>query len=262
MPLIRFADTSMGLAAPSRNEISEDMQAVPGDEALPVGDPVPDVAVGLPARRALGGRFVTLKPLEAEADAAELFGVSHASEDARRLWTYLFQGPFSDEEAMKRWLEEIQNSSDPLFFTVFEAAGGRRVGMVSYLNIVPAMRRLELGNIWYAPCAQRTRVNTEAIYLMMAHAFDDLGYRRVEWKCDSLNRRSRAAALRLGFEYEGTFGQHMVVKSRNRDTSWYTVLNSDWPNLKRNMRHWLYEAGEPRRSLAEMNRCLRGNAGA
>ncbi|MEE9230041.1 MAG: GNAT family protein [Acidobacteriota bacterium] len=241
--------------------MSKNLQAGPGNEALPVGGNVPGIPAEPPVRRALSGRMVTLNPLDAEADAAELFEVSHGSKEARRVWTYLFQGPFSDEEAMKRWLGKVQDSNDPLFFTVIEAARGRCVGMVSFLNMVPAMRRLELGNIWYAPFAQRTRVNTEAIYLMMTYAFDDLGYRRVEWKCDSLNRRSRQAALRLGFEYEGTFKQHMVVKGRNRDTSWYAVLDRDWQSLKRNLRHWLYEAGEPRRSLAEMNRCLRANGG-
>jgi RimJ/RimL family protein N-acetyltransferase len=126
------------------------------------------------------------------------------------------------------------------------------VGVVSFMNIDPPMRRLELGNIWYVPAAQRTRANTEAAFLMLREAFDALGYRRVEWKCDALNRRSREAALRLGFAFEGVFHQHMIVKGRNRDTAWYAMLDRDWPRVRANMNRWLAE--DPPPSLRELSR--------
>ena len=128
-----------------------------------------------------------------------------------------------------------------------------RLGMVCFLNIDARMRHLELASIWYAPFVQRSNVNTESIYLLLRHAFDDLGYRRVEWKCDSLNARSRKAALRLGFEFEGIFRQHMVVKGRNRDTSWYAMLDGDWPAIRRNMERWLYANEDGQLSLTALN---------
>ncbi len=114
--------------------------------------------------------------------------------------------------------------------------------MVSSLNVGADMRRLELGHIWYGPDAQRTRVNTECVYLMLCETFERLNYRRAEWKCDSLNERSRAAACRLGFKFEGVFRQHMIVKGRNRDTAWYAMMDEEWPLIKRNMEVWLYDS--------------------
>ena len=125
--------------------------------------------------------------------------------------------------------------------------------MVSFLNIVSDMRRLELGHIWYSPDYQRSNVNTEAIYLMLCEAFDRLKYRRVEWKCDSLNERSRSAALRLGFKFEGIFRQHMIIKGRNRDTAWFSMLDSEWTAVKKNMEVWLYHNSDQRLSLTTLN---------
>ena len=153
---------------------------------------------------------------------------------------------------MEIWLQHQALSRDPLFFTVFENSANKQVGLVSFLAIVPEMRRLELGHIWYAPAAQRTKVNTETIYLMLSEAFDRLNYRRVEWKCDALNARSRAAALRLGFSYEGLFRQHLIYKGRNRDTAWFAMLDYEWPAIKKNMERWLY-SNEPDISLRQLN---------
>jgi RimJ/RimL family protein N-acetyltransferase len=125
--------------------------------------------------------------------------------------------------------------------------------MVSFLNIVPDAYRLELGHIWYSPEAQRTKVNTETVYLMLCETFDRLKYRRVEWKCDALNERSRAAAERLGFKSEGIFRQHMIVKGRNRDTAWFSMLDREWPSIKKNMELWLYDNQEQKLSLRELN---------
>ncbi len=153
---------------------------------------------------------------------------------------------------MRVWLEEQAAKTDPLLFTVIHNPTGAPLGIVTYMNIVPAMRTLELGHIWYGLAAQNTKTNTEAIYLMLCESFDHLHYRRVEWKCDALNARSRAAALRLGFQYEGIFRQHFIIKGRNRDTAWFSMLDHEWPRIKANMERWLY-AGETGLSLAELN---------
>lgn len=222
---------------------------------LPVGETVAARAGVAPARdKSYCGRYVTLKPVEPEDDVAELYEGSHGSEDKRRVWTYMSNGPFSDAGAMLQWLNNCQASVDPLFLTVYaREPKRRRVGMVSFLNIVPDMRRLELGHIWYSPSEQRTKVNTESVYLMLCAAFDTHAYRRVEWKCDALNARSRAAARRLGFSFEGIFKKHLVVKQRNRDTAWYAIVDSDWPLVKQNMEQWLY-LGKENVSLTELNR--------
>jgi RimJ/RimL family protein N-acetyltransferase len=223
----------------------------------PHGDPVgSEVAPGegaeRPRRRRLSGRFVTLAPVDPKTDLEELYACSHGGAEVERLWTYLPYGPFASQEAMRRWLVACAASADPLFLAVTDLGLGRRVGMTSFLSIVPAMRRLELGHIWYAPTAQRTKVNTEAMYLMLGESFDRLACRRVEWKCNALNERSRAAALRLGFAFEGVFRQHMIVKGRNRDSAWFAMIDRDWPAIKANMERWLY-AGEPGLSLAKLN---------
>lgn len=224
------------------------------DATLPVGQPVEVRATVSPSPgQTYSGRFVALRPCDPGKDVAGLYQASHGSQDRQQLWTYMAYGPFIDSHAMLRWLQQCHRSSDPLFLTAHANDLGRPVGMASFLNIVPAMRRRELGHIWYSPSVQRTKLTTETIYIMLREVFDGLGYRRVEWKCDSLNTRSRAAALRLGFSFEGIFRNHMIVKNRNRDTAWYAMLDTDWPAVKRNMERWLYSE-EPYRSLAELNR--------
>jgi RimJ/RimL family protein N-acetyltransferase len=196
-----------------------------------------------PRARTLAGRFVRLEPLRPEADAEELYPVSHGSPELERVWTYMAYGPFPGEGAMREWLERCAASSDPLFLAAVEQSSGRRVGMVSFLNVVPEMRRLEIGNIWYATRVHRSRINTEAAWLMLRHAFDELACRRVEWKCDALNAASRRAARRLGFAYEGVFRQHLIVKGRNRDTAWYAMLDGEWPLRRRHLERWLEGEG-------------------
>jgi RimJ/RimL family protein N-acetyltransferase len=220
---------------------------------MPVGEFVAPVdLVETPRRRSYSGRYVKLFPLDADSDAGRLYAVSHGDEATLRLWTYLTSGPFAGVEEMHSWLAGCERSTDPLFFTVVEEASGQRIGMVSFMNIVPAMRRLELGNIWYTPQAQKTKINTETIYLMLCETFDHLGYRRAEWKCDSLNARSRAAAERLGFRFEGIFRKHMIVRGRSRDTAWFAMTNDEWPQIKANMERWLY-SGEEGVSLRKLN---------
>ena len=223
--------------------------------SLPRGDVVETIAnVEVPRRKDYDGKFVTLRPVMPMDDADELFECSHGSVECKKIWTYMSYGPFDSVHAMRAWIEDGAASNDPLFLTVCLRESGRRVGMVSFLNIASDMLRLELGHIWYSPESQRSNVNTEAVYLMLCEAFDRLKYRRVEWKCDSLNERSRLAALRIGFRFEGIFGQHMIIKGRNRDTAWYALLDSEWPMVKENMQKWLYQNPDGRMSLTALNR--------
>lgn len=208
---------------------------------LPVGEAVGAADVQRLRRDALCGRFISLVPVDPGRHAADLYQCSHGNLQKEQLWTYMSYGPFADQAAMQRWLEEQARSTDPLFFAVILAQ--RAIGMVSFLNDVLAMRRLELGHIWYGPDYQRSAINTEAAYLMLRHAFEALHYRRVEWKCNALNERSRRAALRLGFRFEGVFLKHMIVKGRNRDTAWFAMTDDDWPGVRGKLEAWLYVDG-------------------
>jgi RimJ/RimL family protein N-acetyltransferase len=226
----------------------------------PVGLPVAPLPSGRPpGREPLLGTYVRLEPVEVAAHAESLYRLSHARPEDAVLWTYLAYGPFADQGAFERWLAARARSDDPLFFAIIEGASGQASGMASYLNIVPANGCIEIGHIWFAPPLQKTRAATEAIFLMMRHVFDDLGYRRVEWKCDALNAASRGAARRFGFTYEGTFRQHMVVKGRNRDTAWFAMLDSEWPAIRSAFERWLAPgnfdgAGRQRTALAALTR--------
>jgi len=221
--------------------------------SLPIGPDVTDPSPTVPpGSGSLEGETVCLRPVVPVDDLEALYTASHGDSATEALWTYMPYGPFAARDAMGRWLEECARAADPAFRVVVDRASGTPVGMVSYLNIVPAHRRLELGHIWYSPRVQRTRTNTEAMYLMLREGLDRLGYRRIEWKCDALNARSRAAALRLGFAFEGVFRQHMIVKGRNRDTAWFALVDRDWPTVRANMERWLYGDG-PQTSLAALN---------
>ena len=219
-----------------------------------IGNIVQPIAhVDLPQRTDYKGKFIRLSPVNPQADVTELYHCSHGSVSKEQIWTYMSYGPFDNTHSMQSWLEEGAGSQYPLFFTVHHLESKQRVGMVSFLNIVSDMRRLELGHLWYSPDFQRSNVNTEAIYLMLCETFDRLKYRRVEWKCDALNEKSRAAALRLGFKFEGIFRQHMIIKGRNRDTAWYSMLDSEWAAIKKNMEMWLYQNLDQQLSLTSLN---------
>jgi RimJ/RimL family protein N-acetyltransferase len=206
----------------------------------PVGPPVEPVPSGrAPGRAPLLGTYVRLEPVEVAAHAESLYRLSHARPEDAVLWTYLAYGPFPDRGAFERWLAERAGSEDPLFFALLDEASCQASGMASYLNIVPPNGSIEIGHIWFAPVLQKTRAATEAIFLMMCHAFVELRYRRLEWKCDALNAASRRAAERFGFTYEGTFRQHMVVKGRNRDTAWFAMLDREWPAIRAAFERWL-----------------------
>lgn len=210
-----------------------------------------------PERRVLEGRTVRLEPVDPEAHGADLFAAMTAGAAPDALWTYLPYGPYADLASFTRRLEDCARSEDPLFFTLLDRAGGKAVGLASYLNIVPHNGSIEIGHICFAPALQRTAAATEGLFLMMREAFDSLGYRRLEWKCNALNEASRRAALRLGFAYEGIFYQHMVVKRRNRDSAWYSLLDGEWPAARAAFERWLapdnFDAeGRQRASLAAL----------
>ncbi len=216
-----------------------------------------------PASAPHDGRYARLEPLEPASHADELYEASHGDEEGRRLWTYLPYGPFSDRAVFRAWLEEQAASSDPLFFAVRDVRSGRAGGMASFLNIRPQHRSIEIGHIWFGSSLQRTRTATEALFLLLSHALDDLGYRRMEWKCNALNESSRRAAVRLGFVFEGVFYQHLIVKGRNRDTAWYSILDHEWPTIRADFEAWLAPEnfdgdGRQIRSLGEMNRAVIG----
>jgi RimJ/RimL family protein N-acetyltransferase len=204
----------------------------------PIGCDVPDWrAPPRPPRAALSGRYCRIEPLEAASHGPELHA-AYALDRAGRMWTYLFSGPFADEGELMQWLVPRQASEDPLFFTIFDAVTGRAVGLAAYLRIDPPHGLIEVGHIAFSPLLQRTAAATEAMYLLMKNAFD-LGYRRYEWKCDSLNAPSRRAAERLGFKYEGLFRQAVVYKGRNRDTAWYSIIDGEWPAQAERFQRWL-----------------------
>jgi RimJ/RimL family protein N-acetyltransferase len=206
--------------------------------ALPIGPTVPAHAARRPEPRILQGHFVRLEPLDPERHGASLWRETHGpGEEAR--WQYLFDAPFPDERAFRAHLTQKAASEDPLFFSIVDQPSGQALGYAALMRIDPPHRCIEVGNIVYGAGLQRRPGGTEAQFLLMRHVFDDLGYRRFEWKCNALNAASRRAAERFGFTFEGIFRQHMIVRGRNRDTAWYAMLDSEWPKVKEALRRWL-----------------------
>lgn len=208
-----------------------------------------------PQRRSHEGRTVRLEPLDPARHGDELFEAGPTSETLLR---YLPERPFADRPAFQPWLEKAAASEDPLFFAAVDRATGRAEGRLSLMRIDAANGVIETGHLLFGPRLARTSGATEAVYLLARHAFDDLGYRRFEWKCNDLNAASKRAALRFGFAFEGVFRQHMVVKGENRDTAWYAMLDRDWPARRRTFERWLDPAnfdaaGRQRLSLAALN---------
>jgi RimJ/RimL family protein N-acetyltransferase len=223
----------------------------------PIGTPLPDWAARpLPPRTAMTGRFCRVEPLDAERHAAQLFAANAEDREGRN-WTYLPRGPYADFASYREWAEAAAKSNDPLTHAIVDLASGRAVGAAALMRIDAPAGVIEVGSITYSPLLQRKPAATEAMYLMMRRVFDELGYRRYEWKCDCLNAPSRAAASRLGFRYEGLFRQATVYKGRNRDTAWFSVIDSEWPALRQAFERWLDPAnfdaeGRQRASLSSL----------
>ena len=224
---------------------------------MAVGEHVDWHPVAPPDASPLRGTRVELVAVDPAAHTEALFEAAEGKGADPALWVYMPVGPFGSAEAMRTWLEQIASSTDPRFYVIVDRATGKPAGVASYLRITPEHGTIEIGHIWFGSTLQRTPGATEAIYLLARHAFDELGYRRLEWKCDSFNERSRKAADRFGFVFEGVFRQHMVVKGRNRDTAWYAIVDRDWPTVRAAFEAWLDpsnfdEAGRQRRSLSEL----------
>ena len=219
----------------------------PSESDDPVGETLADTSPSPPIRRAdLIGEELTLRPLVADRDVDALHSVSHGSEARERVWTYMAYGPFESRTAMHEFLFGCERSDDPRFYTAIRNETGEAVGFASLLAFDAASRRVEVGHIWIGADFHRGRTATELVWLLLRESFDVLRCRRVEWKCDSLNERSRRAALRLGFRFEGIFRQHGIVKGRNRDTAWYSMLDSEWPRAKEALVRWLdWREGAP-----------------
>lgn len=205
----------------------------------PLGTPLDWAPAQTPSREALRSSHVLLRPLDAATDAEPLFEASHPPNGDPAIWTYLFEGPYESPEQMADDLAKFGRSDDPFFYTVVRLADHLPLGLTSYLRIAPEHGSIEIGNIWFGPPLQRTTAASEAIYLLARHAFDDLGYRRLEWKCNALNAASRRAAERFGFTFEGVFRKHYVVKGRNRDTAWYSIVDDEWPTVRDGFEAWL-----------------------
>jgi RimJ/RimL family protein N-acetyltransferase len=230
---------------------------LPVDSERPVGVALQWQPAKPPKRTELRGRYVVVRPLDAAGDAQELYPESHPPLGDPQLWTYLPNGPYRDAAELREALQTSQGSEDPLFFTLVLLPEERPAGVASYLRITPDHGVIEIGHIWFGASLRRTAAATEAIYLLAAHAFDDLGYRRLEWKCDSLNAASRRAAERFGFRFEGVFQHHMVIKGRNRDTAWYAITDEEWAAVRAGFQAWLApenldDAGLQKRRLGEL----------
>lgn len=209
----------------------------------------------VPSRTPLVGEVIELIPQDAR-HAAELYAAGHGTPEALKIWDYLAYGPWPDAAAYALAVRQNMASLDKIYYTLRRRETGRLCGQASYVDVNAQTGVIEIGHIWFAPELQRTRGATEALFLMLRHAMDDLGYRRMQWRCNALNAKSRAAARRLGFRFEGVFYNHMIFKGKNRDTAWYSILDDEWPEVRGIIEAWLTprnfdEAGTARTSLSQ-----------
>jgi RimJ/RimL family protein N-acetyltransferase len=252
-------------AGPNRREVTkdeidalwghEDMTSAP--KAQPIGPLVDAHPAKRPERVMLKGRWITLAPLDAEKHAEALYAGSNGDAVRESVWTYLFDGPYSSPDDFRSNIELKARSADPLFFAVIDNTTGHAVGYQTLMRIDAPNRVIEVGNIMYTPAMQRTAGATEAQYLFARYVFDELGYRRYEWKCNNFNAPSKRAAERFGFTFEGVFRQHMIVKGRNRDTAWFAMLDGEWLARKAAYERWLKpdnfdEKGRQKQKLSDL----------
>ncbi|MFJ2169929.1 GNAT family N-acetyltransferase [Streptomyces griseofuscus] len=231
------------------------MSARLNEYGQPVGDPVPDwTARPAPARVALEGRLCRVEPLDADRHADDLYAAYSLAEDGAD-WTYMSVGPFDTPADYRAYVTRVTQVDDPLPYAVVDLRTGKAVGTLSLMRQDPSNGVVEVGSVAFSPLLKGTPMSTEAQFLLMSYVFDELGYRRYEWKCDSLNAPSRKAALRLGFTFEGIFRRGVVYKGRSRDTAWYSIVDSEWPHVGKALREWLSPdnfdtEGRQRRSLS------------
>ncbi|HEY4134357.1 MAG TPA: GNAT family protein [Alphaproteobacteria bacterium] len=227
------------------------------DYDQPLGESLPAwTARALPPESPAIGRYCRLERIDPARHAADLYAAFAEAPDLRD-WTYMFAGPFTDYEGYAAYLRGEAAKRDPFHHAIVDTASGKAIGSAAYSRIDPAHGVIEVGAVTYSRALQRSRAGTEAMFLMMRRAFDELGYRRYEWKCDSLNAPSRRAAERYGFQYEGTFRQAVVYRGRNRDTAWFSIIDRDWPALRAAFERWLDPEnfdgeGRQHRSLTEL----------
>jgi RimJ/RimL family protein N-acetyltransferase len=221
----------------------------------PIGPPVDDKPARRPEAAKLEGQFCRVEKLDPARHGDALW---QSVKGHDHIWTYAWHGPFADGEKFAGWLGERAALADPYSYAVVDKAANAAQGIATLMEIRPAMRVIEVGNILYSPILQRTRAATEAQYLLARYVFEELSYRRYEWKCNAFNAPSMRAARRFGFGFEGIFRQHMIIKGRNRDTAWFAMLDSDWPAVRQAFERWLApenfdEQGRQRESLSALN---------
>ena len=205
---------------------------------LPISFPVKFKKAKLPSKKKLIGKYCFLEPKNSKKHSKDLF--KNFSLDKKGIdWTYMPTGPYKSEISLKKYLKDKNHTGRPFFYAIYSKRLKTYCGLASYLRIKPQIGTIEAGYISYAPNLQRTAEATEAMYLMMKNVFDDLGYRRYEWKCDNLNQRSKKSALRFGFKYEGVFRQATIYKKRNRDTAWFAIIDKDWKKIKASFNKFL-----------------------
>jgi RimJ/RimL family protein N-acetyltransferase len=226
---------------------------MPEPASQPIGAAVDATPATFPGAVTLNGRHGTVERLSAAKHGASLIEAMRGHD---HIWTYIFVGPFADDDALSHYIAECEQNHQRIFYAACDTAG-RALGILSLMEIRPAMRVIEVGNIVYAPALQRTPLATEAQFLIARYAFETLRYRRYEWKCDSLNVPSRRAAARFGFTFEGIFRQHMINKGNNRDTAWFSMLDSEWPERKAAFERWLApenfdKGGKQKKRLGEL----------
>ena len=230
-----------GGLATDRLEVRKVMtiQKYQNESGQPIGAPMANwVGRPRPPHTPMTGRYCRVEPLRPDAHGEHLYQ-AYTADVNRQNWTYLPYGPFASCDDFVAWLKTDCIHADPLFHTIVDLATELPVGLASYLRIEPSSGVIEVGHIHYSPRLQRTSAATEVMFLMMSRVFDELGYRRYEWKCDALNEPSRHAAMRLGFSFEGIFRQATIYKGRSRDTAWYSILDQEWPPLKQAYQEWL-----------------------
>lgn len=226
-------------------------------DELPLGEEVGWQPAPMPERASLRGAHVLVRPVDPQRDAEPLYAASHPPDGDRSIWTYLPDGPYESPDRLREMLASTAQIEDARYFTIAALPEERPLGLAAYLRITPEFGTIEIGHIWFGRELQRTTAATEAIFLLAGHALDELGYRRLEWKCNALNAASRRAADRFGFTFEGVFRKHQVVKGRNRDTAWYAITDDEWPHIRAGFEAWLSEQnfdehGRQRRSLDEL----------